>query len=306
MSDSARARREDVHGILLLDKPLGLSSNAALQRAKRALNARKAGHTGSLDPAATGLLPLCFGDATRVTPFLLDADKRYSVSARLGVRTDSGDLEGAEIERQPVPTMSTADWEAIAERFVGEQEQIPPMYSALKHDGQRLYKLARKGETVERPPRAITIHSLALTGIDADCIHFDVSCSKGTYIRTLVEDLASAAGTLATTIRLHRTGAGPFDAADMHPLAAVQDDPARARSEWLLPPDAALGHLPSVALDSAKVSSFCEGQRVSVADSGLAPALYRVYGPGGRFHGIGAVLEEGSLKPKKVFKNSIS
>ena len=221
MARGRRAGSVPVHGILLLDKPAGLTSNNALQKVKRHLNAAKAGHTGSLDPAATGLLPLCFGDATKVTGFLLDADKTYAVGAQLGISTATGDLDGDVTAEASFPDWDVTTWEAHLAGFVGEQDQVPPMYSALKHEGQRLYRLARRGEEVARPPRRIVVHSISDAAIAGDRLSFVVRCSKGTYIRSLVEDVAAAAGTLATTAVLRRTGLGPFDAAAMRPLDSV-------------------------------------------------------------------------------------
>ena len=193
-----------VDGLLLLPKPKGITSNRALQIVKRLLNAKKAGHTGSLDPAATGMLPLCFGEATKVCAYLLDADKTYRVTAKLGRTTDTGDADGQEIATAEVPEMSRDEWLAVLHGFRGESMQVPPMYSALKKDGKRLYELARKGEVVEREPRPITIHDIELLELAGSRLVFRVSCSKGTYVRTLVEDIASRAGTVAHTASFHR------------------------------------------------------------------------------------------------------
>lgn len=208
----AKAERRDIDGIILLDKPVGLSSNAALQKVRRLLRARKGGHTGSLDPLASGLLPLCFGEATKVSGFLLGADKRYRVRIRLGITTATGDGEGEVLEERPWEHIGRADVERVLPRFLGEIQQVPPMYSALKHEGQRLYRLARQGVEVERPPRTVTIHALELLDFEPGLVELDVHCSKGTYIRTLAEDLGKALGTGAHVQALRRTGLGPFDA----------------------------------------------------------------------------------------------
>ena len=192
---SEKRPKQAVDGLLLLNKPSGITSNRALQIVKRLLNAKKAGHTGSLDPLATGMLPLCFGEATKVCAYLLDADKTYRVTARLGSATDTADADGKEIDTAAVPDLSAADWDLILQGFVGESRQIPPMYSALKQDGKRLYELARKGEVVERAPRRIHIDEIVLLEAAGSRLVFRVSCSKGTYIRTLVEDVAKQAGT---------------------------------------------------------------------------------------------------------------
>ena len=208
---STRAPRERVDGLLLLNKPAGITSNRALQAAKRWLGAKKAGHTGSLDPAATGMLPLCFGEATKVCAYLLDADKTYRVVAELGTATDTADADGTPIDTQPVPERGAAAWQALMDTFVGDQQQVPPMYSALKQGGTRLYELARKGVVVERPPRPIHIAEIALLEVHGKRLVFRVRCSKGTYVRTLVEDIAKAAGTVAHTAFLHRERVGGFE-----------------------------------------------------------------------------------------------
>ena len=221
--------RRDVHGIVLLDKPEGLSSNQALQRVRGIFRARKAGHTGSLDPAATGLLPLCFGEATKVSAWLLDAEKEYLVRACLGERRDTGDSEGRVIETAELPDLDGAGWQALFARFTGEIEQVPPMYSALKKDGRRLYELAREGREVERAPRPVRIRSLQLIARESDELVFRVRCSKGTYVRTLVEDIAAAAGTVGYTRGLRRVAVGPFSGAAMVTLDALEGASAESR-----------------------------------------------------------------------------
>ena len=300
MTRTAEGRRRELHGILLLDKPRGLSSNQALQRVRRALGARKAGHTGSLDPLATGMLPLCFGDATRVSQLLLDADKVYTAVAVLGSRTETGDTEGEVTAQAPVPAMDAAGWQAIADRFVGEIEQVPPMYSALKHGGRRLYELARAGETVERPARRVRIDALDVLDARHGRVTVRVRCSKGTYIRTLVEDLAAAADTVAHTGALRRESVAPFEA-PMIPLDAIE---ARAAAgalpeDWLLPVDAGLAGWPVVTLDAAAAGRFCQGQRLpGVPASGCG--AYRVYATGGRFLGTAELGDDGVLRPTRV------
>lgn len=207
-----RSKRRDVDGILIFDKPLGMSSNAALQKVRWLFNASKGGHTGSLDPLASGVLPLCLGEATKFSQYLLDADKTYITEARLGMTTSTGDAEGEVLEIKPCQ-VTLAEVQALLPRFTGEIEQIPPMYSALKHDGQPLYKLARAGETVERKPRSVTIRQLTLLGLEGDRLRLQVHCSKGTYIRTLVEDIGAALGCGAHVAELRRVQAGPFDLA---------------------------------------------------------------------------------------------
>jgi len=296
-------RSEAVDGVLLLNKPAGLTSNQALQRVKRLLNARKAGHTGSLDPAATGMLPLCFGEATKVCAFLLDADKTYRVTAKLGTATDTGDATGSVIESAAVPPMTADEWDAVLQRFQGESLQVPPMYSALKKDGKRLYELARKGETVERQPRPIRIDEIRLLEAAGTRLVFRVRCSKGTYVRSLVEDIARAAGTVAHTARLHRETVADFGAGEMLDLEAVEataaDAPAALR-ERLLPPDRALTALPEVTLGAADAERFRGGQAVTAA-AACSRGLARVYGAEHVFVGVGEISGDGTIAPRRVF-----
>ena len=243
MARGRHSRSEPVDGVLLLNKPAGLTSNQALQQVKRLLNARKAGHTGSLDPAATGMLPLCFGEATKVCAFLLDADKTYRVTAKLGTATDTGDATGSVTESADVPQMTADDWDAVLQGFLGESLQVPPMYSALKKDGKRLYELARRGETVERAPRPIRIDSIELLEAAGTRVVFRVRCSKGTYVRSLVEDIARSSRHVAHTARLHRETVAEFGADEMVDLKAIEATAAEGPGplrESLLPPDRAL------------------------------------------------------------------
>jgi len=303
MARGRHSRSDPVDGVLLLNKPAGLTSNQALQRVKRLLNARKAGHTGSLDPAATGMLPLCFGEATKVCAFLLDADKTYRVTAKLGTATDTGDATGSVIESAEVPDMTADDWDTILQGFHGESLQVPPMYSALKKDGKRLYELARKGETVEREPRPIRIDSIELLEAAGARLVFRVRCSKGTYVRSLVEDIARAAGTVAHTARLHRETVADFGADEMVELKALEasaaEGPAPLR-ESLLPPDRALTALAEVCLDEADALRFCGGQAVAAGDTGVH-GLARVYGAEHVFLGVGEISGNGRIAPRRVF-----
>lgn len=307
MARYEKRRADAVDGLLLLNKPSGITSNRALQAVKRLLNAKKAGHTGSLDPAATGMLPLCFGEATKVCAYLLDADKSYRVTARLGSATDTADADGKEVATAPVPELSVDDWDGILQEFRGESMQVPPMYSALKKDGKRLYELARKGETVEREPRPVRIDEIRLLELAGSRLVFRVSCSKGTYVRTLVEDIAARAGTVAHTARLHRESVGAFKAADMLDLATVEalaEAGPEALRERLLPPDTALGDMPPVVIDAATGERFAGGQAVDVADTG-STGLARVYGAGKRFLGVGELAGNGRLAPRRVFQTPI-
>ena len=308
MGQGRRSRSEPIDGLLLLNKPAGLTSNQALQRVKRLLHARTAGHTGSLDPAATGMLPLCFGEATKVCAFLLDADKTYRVTAKLGTATDTGDATGSVVESADVPQMTAEEWDAVLQGFHGESLQIPPMYSALKKDGKRLYELARKGETVERKPRPIRIHAIELLEAAGSRVVFRARCSKGTYVRSLVEDIARAAGTVAHTARLHRETVADFLAEEMVDLSTVEESAAAGPGELrerLLPPDRALTGLPEVCLDGAAAERFCGGQPVEARKSG-SDGLARVYGEEHSFLGVGELLGDGRVAPRRVFGRPVN
>jgi tRNA pseudouridine55 synthase len=279
-----------VDGILLLDKPVGLSSNQALQRVRRAFRAKKAGHTGSLDPLASGVLPLCFGEATKVAGYLLDSDKTYQASLTLGARTTTGDAEGEVAEQKPVPVLSAQLIGEAMRRFIGHQTQIPPMYSALKRDGEPLYQMARRGEVIERAPREIRIEAFELLDWQADQIRFGVTCSKGTYVRTLGEDLAAALGTVGYLSALRRTAVGDgFSASEVHTLAdieALADHPERL-DPWLVPIDAALKHWPALTLSQTEAEGIQQGR--VLAQRGVAGARLRLYGPNQTFLGLGQV-----------------
>ncbi|MCH8278416.1 MAG: tRNA pseudouridine(55) synthase TruB [Proteobacteria bacterium] len=299
-----KRRADAVDGLLLLDKPSGMTSNRALQTVRRLLNARKAGHTGSLDPAATGMLPLCFGEATKVCAYLLNADKSYRVTAKLGIATNTGDADGKETSTAAVPDLSADDWDAILQGFSGESTQIPPMFSALKKNGKRLYELARRGETVERDPRPVRINEIRLLEVAGSRLVFRVSCSKGTYIRVLVEDIARVAGTVAHTARLHRESVGDFAAVDMLDMATVEGLAAQdieALRAKLLPPDVALASMQMVSISAAEAANFSAGQSVEIA-AAQATGLTRVYGAGRKFIGVGEVTCNGQLAPRRVFQ----
>jgi tRNA pseudouridine55 synthase len=296
----ARAPRRPLHGVLLLDKPLGWSSNDALQKVKGMLRAEKAGHTGTLDPLASGLLPLCFGAATKFSQASLDADKRYTATLRLGERTSTGDREGEVVQSRPV-AVERAAIETACARYTGTIEQLPPMHSALKHEGRKLYDLARAGIEVERTPRRVTIHALDIVRWQSDELVIDVRCSKGTYIRTLAEDIGEALGCGAHLATLRRTGSGALDVADAVTIDALQAlDPA-AREALLRPPQVLLGETPEVRLPADEAGRFLTGlrRRVALAD---APAV-KVFGPGprdpGAFLGT-AHITAGELIPDRL------
>ena len=261
----ARVQRRPVHGVLLLDKPLGLSSNQALQKAKWLLRAEKAGHTGTLDPLATGVLPLCFGAATKFSGLHLDADKTYEATLQLGVTTTTGDAEGEVIERRAVPAITPEQLEAVRQRFLGRITQVPPMHSALKKDGKALYEYARAGIEVERAPREVAIHALNLALAQVDqaqaAIKIEVTCSKGTYIRTLGEDIGRALGCGGHLTRLRRTATGPFVAAQCTTLPALEALDDHERLNLLQPAEALLPDHTAVTLAADDAAKFLTGLR---------------------------------------------
>lgn len=259
-----RVPRRALDGVLLLDKPVGLSSNDALIRAKRLLLAKKAGHTGTLDPLASGLLPLCFGEATKFSQDLLEADKTYEATMRLGVRTTTGDAEGDVLDTRAVECDRAAAEAALA-RFTGEIVQVPPMYSALKRDGKPLYEYARAGQTVEREGRNVTIHALDLLACELPDVTFRVTCSKGTYVRTLAEDIGEALGCGAHLTMLRRTGVGALTLEHAVTLDALSDAADAVRDAWLQPVDALLSTFPLVRLDEASAKRFLHGQRLPLS-----------------------------------------
>nr|WP_194718678.1 tRNA pseudouridine(55) synthase TruB [Pseudomonas typographi] len=289
----------------MLDKPLGLTSNAALQKVRWLLNAQKAGHTGSLDPLATGVLPLCFGEATKFSQYLLDADKAYHTQMQLGVTTTTADAEGEVLQRREV-TAGRADIEANLPAFRGQIRQIPPMYSALKRDGQPLYKLARAGEVVEREARSVTIASLELLAVEGTTATLAVSCSKGTYIRTLVEDLGERLGCGAYVAQLRRTQAGPFSLPQAVTLQALEAAHAEGGSEaldrFLLPADSGLLSWPAVQFSEHSSYYWLHGQPVR-APQAPAFGMVRVQDHTGRFIGIGEVAEDGRIAPRRLIRS---
>jgi tRNA pseudouridine55 synthase len=296
-----KRRGRQLSGILLLDKGRGVTSNRALQQVKRLYGAAKAGHTGSLDPLATGMLPICFGAATKVSGFLLAGRKTYRVGGRFGVATDTGDAEGAVVGRHDRVPLEEAALRGLLVGFVGEIEQVPPMYSALKHEGKRLYALAREGAVVPRSARSVTIHSIELVGLDWPEFEFVVSCSKGTYVRSLVSDIASVAGTLAHVIALRRTGAEPFETHEMYDFATLQsiaEDAPAALDELLLPADTALASWPSVDVDAATAARVRQGQAVVVTAVPTAGPV-RIYAEDDGFIGIGE-FRAGQLHPRRL------
>ena len=290
--------KRNIHGIVLLDKRLGISSNRALQEVKRLFNAKKAGHTGSLDPLATGLLPICLGEAAKVSGMLLDADKRYQVIVQLGTKTDTGDLEGNIIETKPVPEFSVSEIKAVLQEFTGEIEQIPPMYSALKQNGKKLYELARNGITVERKARCIKIFDLKLLDCQKDSLELEVFCSKGTYIRTLAEDIGDKLGCGATVKALRRTQSGQFTICQAKSIEQLQEMDELSRLESLIEVDFPLVALPYVQLNNLQTIAVKYGQAIDFSENN--EGTVRMYSPEG-FLGLGEMRLNGKLLPKKLF-----
>lgn len=299
-----RKKGEDINGILLLDKPLGRSSNSALQKVRYLFNAKKAGHTGSLDPLATGVLPICFGEASKVTAYLLDSDKRYTCTAQLGVTTTTGDKEGEELQIRTVNPFNKADIEKILKLFRGDIEQIPPMFSALKHNGQPLYKLARQGIEIKRKARQVTIHELTLLDLTEDSITLDIRCSKGTYIRTLAQDIGEALGCGAHLSMLRRTEVSPFDCEKLYTIEDIEKLSIEKKlDDLLLPIDSALPDLPKLSLNSDDARFIQNG--VKVTQKNLPEAgLIRLYLEDGEFIGIGYCSSDGRLAPKRLMRTN--
>ncbi len=299
MTDVPRPPKRPVHGVLLLDKASGYSSNASLQKAKRLFQAQKAGHTGSLDPIASGLLPVCLGEATKLSSYLLNTDKRYEVRIRLGAETDTADIEGQVTLVRPVPALDAALIESVLTPFRGEIKQVPPMYSALKHQGQRLYDLARKGVEVERPARPVTIHELRLIRFDAGSLELDVHCSKGTYIRSLAEDIGRALGCGGHVEVLRRTAVGALDLSAAHTVEQLEVMEMGARDACLLPLDVLVNHLPVVELNASMSILMMQGNPLFVPNAPLE-GWVRLYGRGTGFIGLGEVLEDGRIGPRRI------
>lgn len=299
-----RRKGRALDGVLLLDKPKGLSANQALQRARRLFQAAKAGHTGTLDPMATGLLPVCFGEATKFSAYLLDADKRYQARVQLGVATNSGDAEGQEIARAEVPALDEAALEAVLTRFRGEIEQVPPMYSALKYQGRPLYELARQGIEIKRTPRQVTLYDITLMEWDPDTqsLLLDVTCSKGTYIRTLAIDIGAAIGCGAHLTMLQRLQTGPFNSEGMLSLEALEATEEAARDDHLLPVDVLIEHLPTVNVDAASAERLLMGQKVH-ADTATHDddVMLRAY-EGDRLLGLVTVVKAGVIGPRRLLR----
>ena len=303
---SRRGRKgRNISGILLLDKPAGITSNTALQIVKRLFDACKAGHTGSLDPLATGVLPLCFGEATKFSQFLLDADKRYQATFQLGVITDSGDSDGKALETRPVPEISDAKLENVLEKYRGEISQVPSMFSALKVNGQPLYKFARQGIEIERKSRQVTIHELDVLERQQDKIKVDVHCTKGTYVRTLAEDIGLELGCGAHVVELRRLAAGPYtvdESVSMEELEALAEDKAQLDVK-LQPVSSVVQDWPQVELTEITASYIRQGQPVQIANApteGWVSIFSESDDPDEEFIGIGEVTDDGRIAPRRL------
>ncbi len=313
-----RAKGRSVNGIFLLDKPGGISSNRALQIVKRLYGAAKAGHTGALDPLATGMLPLCFGEATKFSQFLLDADKRYQTTAKLGQRTDTSDADGVVVEERPLPADLSRNQidQLLQSEFVGEISQVPSMFSALKHNGQPLYKLARQGIEVEVKSRRVTVYEIQVLDFRGDEVDLDIRCSKGTYIRSIVQDMGEMLGCGAHVKALRRLDSGPYKADKMMPLAELERlveqltgemgsdaDPESIQKQLdglLLPPWSPVESAPAVLLDEVQTRTLCFGQRVVLESTPAQPLVRLIDAQSGRFLGIGEVTASGQLLSRRL------
>ncbi len=294
-----------MNGVLVLDKPQGISSSDAVQQVKRLFAAQKVGHTGSLDPLATGVLPLCFGEATKFSQFLLSSDKKYWTRIQLGVATETGDSDGEVVAQQDASHIRQADVEAVLPQFRGDIKQVPSMYSALKHKGQPLYKLARQGIEVEREARRVSIFSNELVQFGDSSFELEIHCSKGTYIRTIAEEIGAALSVGAHVTALHRRAAGPFDESDMLSLSTLQAqrDKGESLDQFLRPIDSAVGHWPEVVLSDATAFYVRQGQPVQIAHAptqGWVRLSERSCNEESHFLGVGEVLDDGRIAPRRL------
>ena len=296
-SSAAKIQRRPVHGVFLLNKPLGISSNAALQKVRWLLRAEKAGHTGALDPLASGLLPICFGEATKFSHFLLDSTKRYQTTVQLGHSTTTGDVEGEVLLEQAVPELTEERIQQVLQQFVGETQQIPPMYSALKKQGRPLYELARKGIEVERDARPITIEAIQLLSFTENSITLDVTCSKGTYIRVLGEDIAKALGTYGHLTYLHRTQTGHFELIPSYTIEYLEGLTEQEREALLLPVYAPVQHFTQIQVPEGRAEYFSRGMESNIDHAAEAQVL--VF-DGEKCLGLAEINDRKRLIPKRV------
>lgn len=295
--------KNNINGILLLDKPLGVTSNGILQRVKHLFNAKKAGHTGSLDPLATGMLPICFGEATKFSQYLLESDKEYRVTIKLGVKTTTGDAEGEVVATQSVEGITHEQLLALLPQFTGAIQQIPPMFSAIKHQGKPLYELARKGLEVERAPRVVQIYRLQMDGLQGDILNLDIHCSKGTYVRTLAEDIGDKLGCGAHVIGLRRTFVSPYQRTKMitfEALEAMHKELGFAHlNQLLLPIESSVTVFPAIRLSTSSAFYIRTGQPVMVPHL-PTQGFVRLYGDDDIFMGVGEILDDGRVAPRRI------
>lgn len=295
--------QKNIDGILLLDKPLNMTSNQALQCVKRLFSAKKAGHTGSLDPLATGMLPICFGEATKFSQFLLESDKCYQVTVKLGEKTTTGDAEGEIIAKKPVENMTLERLQPVLQEFIGPVEQIPPMYSAIKYQGKPLYELARKGIEIERTARTVHIYQLELEEFQEDSLRLFIRCSKGTYVRTLAEDIGEKLGCGAHVSALRRSEVLPYQETNMYPLAMLQETQKQSGTDtlyqYLLPVETSVQTFPAVKLSASAVFYMRMGQPVMVPHL-PAQGMVRIFADDTRFMGVGEVLPDGRVAPRRL------
>jgi len=303
-----RSRGRPLDGFLVIDKPVGMSSNQVVQKAKRLLDAQKVGHTGSLDPLATGVLPLCFGEATKFSQYLLDSDKHYWTRIRLGIATDTGDADGQIIAERSTAHLTREQVGEVVAAFIGSIEQIPSMYSAIKHQGQPLYKLARMGLEVERKPRTVTIHSNDLIDFDGTTIELELRCSKGTYVRSIAEDIGTRLGCGAHVSALRRLGAGPFRESDVVSFETLEAACEAQRGDALLHPIAsAVGNWPEVRLNEALAYYLRQGQPVMVArapTAGWVRLALQNESSAASFIGVGEILDDGRIAPRRLVNSA--
>ncbi len=292
--------RRHIHGVFLLNKPLGISSNAALQKVRWLYRAHKAGHTGALDPLATGLLPICLGEATKFSHYLLDATKRYQTIIQLGASTTTGDVEGDILEQSSVPVLNEQIINTTLKQFNGDILQVPPMYSALKKNGRPLYELARQGIEVERPARPIHIYAIQLLAFTPDTLHLDITCSKGTYIRVLGEDIAKALGTHGHLSALHRIQTGHFHLDEKLSVDYLESLDESARDALLLPSYASVNNLPRIELPDERIKYFCNGQESNIDYAETEAVLVFAQG---RCLGLAAINQQKRLIPKRIIND---
>lgn len=291
--------KSSIDGIILLNKPQGITSNALLQQVKKLFKAKKAGHTGSLDPLATGMLPICLGEATKFSQYLLDADKKYLATGLLGIKTNTGDALGEMISKTENFDIASTELLSVLEQFTGKIQQVPSMFSALKHKGTPLYKYAREGVTIERAAREVSIHSLDLLSYDGQSFKIAVSCSKGTYIRNLVEDIGERLGVGAHVTQLHRASTAGFEEESMHSIEDLQKKTPLELNDYLLPTDKAIYYLPSLSLNTEQLVSLRQGKKVmDIGFNGYGDV--RLYDEQGQFVGLGGLTESGMLTAKRL------